>query len=271
MNDFSKMYENIQALIAAYGMKIIGAILFFIIGLWITNAIAKFLSRLMSKKGIDPSLQSFLASMISIALKVLLLISVAGMIGIETTSFVAVIGALGLAVGLALQGSLSNFAGGVLILLFKPFKVGDLIESNGQVGFVQEIQLFNTIILTPENKTTIIANAMVSNGIIVNHSRHGNIRVDLVANVAADNNIEKVRAVIMAVLTSDEKILKDPSPGVFVSKLGGYFTELAIRPYTTVDHYWDVYFGTLEKVMKACAANGITAPTPSQIMITKTV
>jgi small conductance mechanosensitive channel len=270
MNDLSKIYENIQVLMATYGMKILGAILFFIIGLWITNAIARFLSRLMTKKGIDPSLQSFLASMISISLKILLLVSVAGMMGIETTSFIAVIGALGLAVGLALQGSLSNFAGGVLILLFKPFKVGDLIESNGQVGFVQEIQLFNTVILTPDNKTTIIANAMVSNGIIVNHSKHGNIRVDLVANVAADNDIEKVRAVIMDVFADDKKILKDPAPGVFVSKLGGYFTEFAIRPYTTVDHYWDVYFGTLEKVQKACAANGITAPTPSQIMITKT-
>jgi len=271
MGDLSKIYENIQVLAATYGMKILGAILFFIIGLWITNAIAKFLSRLMSKKKIDPSLQSFLASLISISLKILLLVSVAGMMGIETTSFIAVIGALGLAVGLALQGSLSNFAGGVLILLFKPFKVGDLIESNGYIGFVQEIQLFNTIILTPENKTTIIANAMVSNGIIVNQSRHGNLRVDLTAAVAADNDMDKVRAVIMEVLTSDEKILKDPAPGVYVSKLGGYFTELAIRPYTTVEHYWDVYFGTLEKVQKACAANGISAPTPSQIFINKTV
>jgi len=155
---------------------------------------------------------------------------------------------------LALQGSLSNFAGGVLILLFKPFKVGDLIESNGHTGFVQEIQLFNTIILTPENKTAIIANAMVSNGIIVNQSRHGNLRVDLTAAVAADNDMDKVRSVIMEVLNSDEKILKDPAPGVYVSKLGGYFTEIVIRPYTTVEYYWDVYFGTLEKVQKACAA-----------------
>lgn len=270
MNDLTKVYENIQVLAATYGMKILGAIIFFVIGLWVTNAIAKFFSRMMSKKGVDPSLQSFLASMIGVALKVMLLISVAGMIGIETTSFVAVVGALGLAVGLALQGSLSNFAGGVLILLFKPFKVGDLIESNGHTGFVQEIQLFNTIILTGDNKTTIIANAMVSNGIIVNQSKHGNIRVDLTAAVAADNNMDKVRSVIMEVLNSDDNVLKNPAPGVYVSKLGGYFTELAIRPYTTVEHYWDVYFGMLEKIQKACAANGISAPTPSQVLITKT-
>ncbi len=270
MNDLTRMYENIQVLAATYGLKILGAILFFIIGLWITNLITKLLSKVMVRRGVDLSLQSFLASIISIGLKVLLLVSVAGMIGIETTSFIAVIGALGLAVGLALQGSLANFAGGVLILLFKPFKVGDLIESSGQIGFVKEIQIFNTVILTPENKTAIIANAMVSNGIIVNSSRHGNLRVDLTAAVAADNDIEKVRSVIMNVLNSDEKILKDPAPGVYVSKLGGYFTELAIRPYTTVENYWGVYFDTLEKIQKACAANGITAPVPSQVLISKT-
>lgn len=270
MNDMSKIYESIQVLFATYGLKILGAILFFIVGLWITNFITKMLGRLMVRRGFDVSLQSFLVSLISISLKVLLLVSVAGMMGIETTSFIAVIGALGLAVGLALQGSLANFAGGVLILLFKPFKVGDLIESNGQIGFVHEIQIFNTIMLTPDNKTTIIANAMVSNGIITNYSKHGNVRVDLTMNVAADNDMDKVRSVALEVLNSDEKILTDPAPGIFVSKLGGYFNEIAIRPYATVENYWDVYFGTLEKIQKAFTANGITAPVPSQVMISKT-
>jgi len=270
MNDLTKIYESIQVMAVTYGLKILGAILFFIIGLWITNIITKMLGKLMVRRGFDISLQSFLISLISIGLKILLLVSVAGMMGIETTSFIAVIGALGLAVGLALQGSLANFAGGVLILLFKPFKIGDLIESNGQIGVVHEIQIFNTIILTPDNKTTIIANAMVSNGIIINYSRHGNVRVDLTLNVAADNDVEKVRAVAMDVMNKDEKILKDPAPGVFVSKLGGYFTEVAIRPYSTVENYWDVYFGTLEKIQTAFAANGITSPVPSQVMISKT-
>ncbi|MFT4154344.1 mechanosensitive ion channel family protein [Parafilimonas sp.] len=270
MDNITKMYENIQSLFATYGLKILGAILFFIVGLWITNIITRLLGRLMVRRGFDVSLQSFLISLLSIGLKILLLISVAGMIGIETTSFVAVIGALGLAVGLALQGSLANFAGGVLILLFKPFKVGDLIESNGQIGTVHEIQIFNTILLTPDNKTTIIANAMVSNGIITNYSKHGSIRVDLSTNVAADNDMNKVRAVALEVMNNDEKILKDPAPGVFVSKLGGYFNELSIRPYATVENYWDVYFGTLEKIQKAFAENGITAPVPSQVLISKT-
>ena len=270
MENLNKIFQNIQVIIAAYGLQILGAILFFIFGLWIVNIITKMLGKLMIRRGFDTSIQSFFASLISIGLKVLLLIAVAGMMGIQTTSFVAVIGALGLAVGLALQGSLANFAGGVLILLFKPFKVGDLIESNSQIGVVQEIQIFNTIILTPENKTTIIANAMVSNGIITNHSRHGNIRVDLTASVAADNDIEKVRKVTMDVLNSDDKVLKTPAPGIYVSKLGGYFTELVIRPYTTVENYWNVYFETLEKLQKAYTENGITAPTPSQILISKT-
>jgi small conductance mechanosensitive channel len=270
MGDLSKIIDSIKIIFATYGLKILGAILFFIIGLWIINVVTKLLVKVMERRKIDASLQSFLSSMISVGLKVLLLVSVAGMVGIETTSFVAVIGALGLAVGLALQGSLANFAGGVLILLFKPFKAGDIIETNGQTGVVQEIQIFNTILLTPENKTTIIANAMVSNGIIVNLSRYGNLRVDLAISVAADNDMEKVRSVIMDVLNSDPNILKDPAPAIYVSKLGGYFTELAVRPYTTVANYWTVYFGTLEKIQQACAANGITAPVPSQVLISKT-
>ena len=270
MDDLSKIIDSIKVIFATYGLKILGAILFFIIGLWIINVITRLLTKVMTRRHIDASLQSFLSSMISVGLKVLLLVSVAGMVGIETTSFVAVIGALGLAVGLALQGSLANFAGGVLILLFKPFKAGDIIESNGQTGVVQEIQIFNTILLTPENKTTIIANAMVSNGIIINLSRHGNLRVDLTISVAANNDMEKVRSVVMGVLNSDPNILKDPAPAVYVSKLGGYFTELAVRPYTSVDNYWTVYFGTLEKIQEACAENGITAPVPSQVVISRT-
>jgi small conductance mechanosensitive channel len=270
MDDLSKIIDSIKVIFATYGLKILGAILFFIIGLWIINAVTRLLGKVMERRHIDTSLQSFLSSMISVGLKVLLLVSVAGMVGIETTSFIAVIGALGLAVGLALQGSLANFAGGVLILLFKPFKAGDLIETNGQTGVVQEIQIFNTILLTPENKTTIIANAMVSNGIIINLSRYGNLRVDLTISVAANNDMEKVRSVVMGVLNSDPNILKDPAPAVYVSKLGGYFTELAVRPYTTVATYWDVYFGTLEKIQNACAANGIAAPVPSQVVISRT-
>src|SRR4051812_26620068 len=173
-----------------YAPQVVLAILVFVIGLWVINWFTRAVNSAMMRKGHDPSLQSFLSSLISVALKVLLLVTVAGMLGIQTTSFVAVLGAAGLAVGLALQGSLANFAGGVLILVFKPFKVGDLIESTGQTGTVQEIQIFNTILLTADNKTAILPNGAVSNGTIVNLSRHGNLRIDITVAVASDTSIE---------------------------------------------------------------------------------
>jgi small conductance mechanosensitive channel len=207
--------------------------------------------------------------MVSVGLKVLLLITVAGMIGIETTSFVAIIGALGLAVGLALQGSLANFAGGVLILVFKPFKTGDLIESGGQTGVVQEIQIFNTILLTPDNKTVILANGAVSNNTIINYTRHGNLRVDITMAIAPDADIVKARTVAMDVLSTYDNVLAEPLPSVNVNKVGDGMVTLAIRPYTTVDHYWDVFFGVQEKIKYAFDANGIAGPTPTRIIINK--
>jgi small conductance mechanosensitive channel len=223
----------------------------------------------MMRRGLDVSLQSFLSSLISVSLKVLLLITVAGMLGIQTTSFVAVLGAAGLAVGLALQGSLANFAGGVLILVFKPFKVGDLIESAGQAGEVKEIQIFNTILLTPENKTAILPNGAVSNGTIVNLSRHGTLRVDVTVAVAPENNIEKVKQVIQQVFAADANILKDPAPTANVLSLANGMVTIAVRPYTTPAHYWDVFFGTQEKIKLAFEQNGITAPIPHQVTIEK--
>ena len=157
--------------LSVFGPKLLGALIVFIVGLYLCNLVARLVSKGLSKRKIDVSLQSFLGSLVNGALKVLLLISVAGMLGIQTTSFVAVIGALGLAVGLALQGSLANFAGGVLLLIFKPFKIGDLIESGGQTGHVIEIQIFNTILSAPENKTIIIPNSILSNGIVENFGK----------------------------------------------------------------------------------------------------
>jgi small conductance mechanosensitive channel len=203
-----------------FGPKLIGALLVFIIGLYVVNFITNLISRALNKRGIDVSLQTFLGSLVSGGLKVLLLISVAGMLGIETTSFIAVVGALGLAVGLALQGSLANFAGGVLLLVFKPFKVGDLIESNGQTGVVTEVQIFNTILLTPENKTVILANGAVSNSTIVNYSRHGNLRVDISMAVAPDSDVAKAKSVALDVLKNHEFVLEEPAPSVNVLKVG---------------------------------------------------
>ena len=203
-----------------YAPRLIMVIVIFAVGLWLINLLGKILGRGMDRRNLDSSLKSFLLSLVNVSLKILLLVTVAGMLGLQTTSFVAVLGAAGLAVGLALQGSLANFAGGTLILVFKPFKVGDLIESQGNFGEVKEIQIFNTVVLTPENKTAIIPNGILSNGTIINHSRHGNLRVDITLGVSPENDVQKVREVALRVMNDFEKVMKDPAPSLNILKMG---------------------------------------------------
>lgn len=269
MESFDQYRELIAAWAMTYGVKIAGAIIFFIVGLYVTNWITKMITRGMLRRNFDISLQSFLGSMVSVGLKVLLLVTVAGMLGIQTTSFIAVIGAMGLAVGLALQGSLANFAGGVLILVFKPFKVGDLVESQGQTGVVSEIQIFNTILLTPENKTVILANGAVSNSTIINYSKHGTLRVDITMAVAPDNDYQKVKKVVEEVLSANSKVLKDPAPSVHIQKIGDGMVTLTIRPFSTAADYWDVFFGVQEQLKVAFERNSIAAPVPARVIINK--
>ncbi len=269
MESLDNYREVITTWVMTYGITIAGAIIVFIIGLYVANWITKMITKGMRRRNFDVSLQSFLGSMISVGLKVLLLVTVAGMLGIQTTSFVAVIGAMGLAVGLALQGSLANFAGGVLILVFKPFKVGDLIESQGQTGVVHEIQIFNTILLTPENKTVILANGAVSNGTIVNYSRQGTLRVDISMAVAPDNDIQKVKRVAEALMAANPLVLKDPAPSVNIIRIGDGMVTLTIRPFALATNYWDVYFGLHEQLKEAFDKNAIAAPVPARVIINK--
>ena len=269
MNKIETSANFFMSNVEHYAPMVIGALVVFVVGLWVTNWVTNLASKAMMRRNLDISLQSFLTSLLSVCLKVLLLITVAGMLGIQTTSFVAILGAAGLAVGLALQGSLSNFAGGVLTLVFKPFKVGDLIEAQGQTGVVQEIQIFNTILLTPENKTVILPNGAVSNGTIINYSRHGNLRVDMMIAVAPDNDIAKVRTVIMEVFAANEKVLKEPAPSANILKMADGMVTIAVRPYATPDDYWDVFFGIQEQIKTAFEKNGISSPTPTQICINK--
>jgi small conductance mechanosensitive channel len=205
--------------------------------------------------------------MISVLLKVMLLITVAGMVGIQTTSFIALIGAAGLAVGLALQGTLANFAGGVLILIFKPYTVGQLIEAQGYIGVVKEIQIFVTILTTPENKMVIIPNGAMSNGNIVNYTELGMIRVDLTFNVSAASNIAAAKKVLQDTMLAHPKVLQEPAPFVGVNKLNGPAVELAARPYAKPDHYWDVYFDLNEQVREALASANISGPQPSMAIL----
>lgn len=247
-----------------YAPKLALAIITLLIGLWIVKGISGLVRVSMEKSKVDPTLVPFLTSLVAWLLKVLLFISVASMIGIATTSFVAVLGAAGLAIGLALQGSLANFAGGVLVMIFKPYKVGDLIESQGHLGVVKEVQIFNTILVNPQSKRVIIPNGAVSNGSIVNYTAEGKIRVDLTAGVAYDADIDQTKAVLMDVLKANDKVLQDPAPFIGLSEMADSSVNFAVRPHCKPEHYWDVYFGVNEAVKRALDANAITIPFPQR-------
>ena len=186
------------------------------------------------------------------------------MIGIATTSFVAVLGAAGLAIGLALQGSLANFAGGVLILIFKPYGVGDLVEAQGHLGVIKEVQIFNTILLSPNNKRIIIPNGAMSNGSITNFSAEGQLRVDLVIGIAYESDIPMAKNLLLSILTEDSRVLKEPAPLVAVSELADSSVNLVVRPWCNFSDYWTVYFDTTEKAKKILEENGISIPFPQR-------
>jgi len=247
-----------------YAPKLALAILTLLIGLWIISGITKLIKLSMERSKVDPTLIPFMSSLVSWILKVLLFISVASMIGIATTSFVAVLGAAGLAIGLALQGSLANFAGGVLVMIFKPYKVGDLIESQGHLGVVKEVQIFNTILIAPQSKQVIIPNGATSNGSIVNYTVEGKIRVDLTVGVSYDADIDKTKAVLMDVLIANDKVMQDPAPFVGVLEMGDSSVNFAVRPHCLPKDYWDVFFSVNEEMKKALDKNAIAIPFPQR-------
>ena len=258
------LYMKAYELGLEYAPKLVLAIFTLLIGLWIIRGIGKILQASMERSKVDQTLIPFLNSLTSWSLKVLLFVSVASMIGIATTSFIAILGAAGLAIGLALQGSLANFAGGVLIMVFKPYKVGDLIETQGQLGVVKEVQIFNTIIIAPQNKQVIIPNGAVSNGPIVNYTAEGLIRVDLTIGIAYNEDIAKAKSVIMAVMEKHEKVLSDPAPFVGVSEMADSSVNLAVRPQCKPEFYWDVFFDINEQMKVALDDSSITIPFPQR-------
>lgn len=256
-------YDQAIELTMAYGPKFILAILTLIIGLWLIKRLVKTADRHFTSKA-DPTLGQFMSSVASVLLKAMLLIAVASMIGIETTSFIAVLGAAGLAVGLALQGSLSNFAGGVLILLFKPFKVGDLIQAQGFIATVKEIQIFNTILKTADNRIVILPNANLSNGNIVNVNQEQTRRVDLVFGIGYNDDIDKTKAILHSIASSDARVLNDPEPVIVLSELADSSVNFTVRLWVKTPDYWSVYFDTQEAVKKSFDTQGISIPFPQQ-------
>ncbi|RKQ51500.1 small conductance mechanosensitive channel [Roseivirga pacifica] len=256
--------DKAVGLVIERGPNILLAILVLLIGLRLIKFFTKVLQKGFEKRNIDPTLRPFLSNLINWSLKALLFVSVAGMIGIGNTSFVAVIGAAGLAIGFALQGSLANFAGGVLIMLFKPYKVGDLIEAEGHLGVVEEIQIFVTKILSPQNRLIIIPNGTMSNGNIKNLTAKDHVRVDLTIGIAYDENIKDARKILMSVMTAHPKALAEPAPFVGVTELADSSINLAVRPWCHPSDYWDVYFEVLEECKEQLDKAGITIPFPQR-------
>lgn len=247
-----------------YGPKLVLALIVLIVGLWIINRVVRVMGAGMERSKTEPTLARFFTSLVSIGLKALLLISVASMIGIETTSFIALLGAAGLAVGFALQGSLANFAGGVLVLLFKPFKVGDFVEAQGVAGSVAEIQIFNTVIRTGDNKTIIVPNGAISNGIITNYSTQPTRRVDFVFGIGYGDDIGKAKATLERLFREDERTLPEPALLIVVSELADSSVNITVRAWVEAANYWGLYFDMLEKVKQAFDAEGISIPYPQR-------
>lgn len=252
-----------------FGPKLVAGIIIYLIGAWVIKKLVGSARRMMSKSSYDASLQRFLLNLISWALRVFLILLVISQLGVDVTTFAAVIAAAGLAIGLALQGSLANFAGGVLIMIFKPYKIGDLIEAQGALGTVKEIEIFTTKLITPGNKLAIIPNGAMANGNIINYTAEGKIRVDTTVGVGYGEDIKKTKEVLLEVLTSNPLVLEDPAPSVNVSELADSSVNFAVRPYCKPEHYWNVFFATVEGSKLALDKAGIEIPYPHRVEIRK--
>ncbi|KAA9332647.1 mechanosensitive ion channel family protein [Adhaeribacter soli] len=248
MIDFSRISRTITNYVVLYGMKILVALLILVVGLWLIKRITNFLFRLMEKRGVDPSLIPFLHNIANISLRILLIIVVISQIGIEATSFLAILGSAGIAIGLALQGSLSNFAGGVLLLTLRPFRVGDFIEVQGQSGKVHLINIFNTVIKTGDNKTIFIPNGPLASSTIINHDVEENRRVDMKFTIAATNNVNKAKEVLFRIAARDTRILKDPPPKVVIAEMSATEVKLLVRVWAHHSDYWEVFYNMQEQV-----------------------
>lgn len=262
LNRSGEYIDTLINLFVAWGPKLVGAILALIIGLYLANMIAGAVGKQMEKKELDPSLQPFLKSLIGTLLKVLVVVSVLGMVGIQMTSFIAILGAAGLAVGMALSGTLQNFAGGVMILIFKPFKVGDYIEAQGYAGTVNSIQIFNTILKTPDNKTIIIPNGGLSTSSMVNYSTEPTRRVDWTFGIAYGDDVDLAKKTLSDLLAANDKVLTDPPVFIEVGALADSSVNFTVRAWVNAADYWYLFFYMQENVYKKFAEVGLNIPFP---------
>ncbi|WLQ12462.1 mechanosensitive ion channel [Hahella aquimaris] len=263
MENLDQYLDKAVELVMEYAPQLLLAIITLAVGMWLINKALKFTDDRLQKK-FDPTLTKFVHSLASVALKAMLLVSVAQMVGIETTSFIAVLGAAGLAIGLALQGNLSNFASGIMILVFKPFKVGDVIDGAGYIGTVREIQIFTTILMTPDNRRVIIPNSNLANNPLINIAAEATRRVDMVFGISYGDDIDKAKNIIKSMLEADSRVLKDPAPVIAVLALADSSVNLAVRPWVATADYWQLYFDMHENVKKRFDEEGITIPFPQR-------
>ncbi|MEH0156748.1 mechanosensitive ion channel domain-containing protein [Limibacter armeniacum] len=254
--------EKLKDLIFEYGPKLVAAIIVLIIGLWVVKALTAMIKRQLDKRNLDPSLKPFLGGLFNMLMKVLLVIAVLSTMGIEMTSFVAILGAAGLAIGMALSGTLQNFAGGVMILIFKPFKVGDFVEAQGFMGVVKEIQIFVTILKTGDNKTIYIPNGPLSTGTLTNYSVEPNRRVEWTFGIGYGDNVDKAQEILRGLIAQDERIHETPEPFIAVSALADSSVNLVVRVWTKSGDLWPVFFDMNKKVYNAFNEQGINIPFP---------
>ena len=266
MDDFNvdAYLTRIYEILTIYGLRIIAALAIFIIGRWVAKGIRKLLKRILERHDVDPTLRSFVCNLSYVFLLIFVVVAALNQLGIQTASVIAIIGAAGLAIGLALQGSLANFAAGVLMIIFRPFKVGDYIEGGGTAGTVEDIEIFHTQLRSPDNKTIIVPNGQLMNDTIVNYSTKGTRRVDMSFGIGYSDDIDKARSAIMEILERDDRIMKDPAPVAPVSELADSSVNFAVRFWTTVNDYWSVYFETMEAVKKKFDAENINIPFPQR-------
>lgn len=257
-----EILERAKELLLEYGLNIVWALVIFFIGRWIVNLVVKLISKGMKKSKTDETVIGFAGKLIGFAGMIFVIIAAFQKLGVPTASMIAAVGAIGLAIGLSLQGALGNFAAGILIVVFRPFKVGDLVVVAGEVGTVREIELFTTKIITPENKTVIIPNGMLTSDKIVNITETENLRVDLTFGTAYEDDIDQVKKVIMDVIKADNRVLTNPAPFVGVVSHGDSSVNYAVRPWVKAENYWGVYFDMHENIKKAFDKEGISIPFP---------
>jgi small conductance mechanosensitive channel len=262
--DLSNLLAKVYELMTVYGMKVLAAIVIFIVGRWIAKGFGKLVRKVMDKRKVDPTIAGFVGHLTYILLLIFFVVAAVGQLGIQTTSFIAILGAAGLAIGLALQGSLANFAAGFLMIIFRPFKVGDYIEGAGTAGTVEQIQIFTTLLKTPDNKAVIIPNAKLTGDNIVNYSTKGTRRMDMVVGIGYDSDIDKARKILEELVTNDGRVLKDPAHKIAVVELADSSVNFVVRPWVNVSDYWDLWFDLTEKVKKRFDESGISIPFPQR-------